>query len=325
MAVNDREYSDDPRIAAVYREASAEEPSRALDSAVLRNAREALAPVSGAPRSAWWMPWRVPVAFAAVAVLSVSIGLVVEREGGEPLRLEAPPAPPPAAPAPPPAALPQSEVVQSQATQSAAGASAAAKREPPRDEAAALAEREAEEAARAQRREATDAAVQQKRSEARERALLRDSAPTAQSKAAAGRAAEADAVPTAPPAAAPAPSATPMVAPPPPPAASERASAMEALPAAPDSAPKPFAAPPPAAKPRAAPAPKPLAAERRAAKPDPRDSALAAIVIELEQRPPAEWRERIAALRREGRADDADALAVEYRRRFPGEAPPPER
>ena len=111
---------------------------------------------------------------------------------------------------------------------------------------------------------------------------------------------------------------------------------METKPAtAPPAAAKPYADAPhapsakagaaPAAKPEPAPAPRPLAAQRRAPSADARDPAVAALIAELEQRPPPEWRERIAALKREGRIEHAEALAAEYKRRFPDEPPPAER
>jgi hypothetical protein len=49
---------------------------------------------------------------------------------------------------------------------------------------------------------------------------------------------------------------------------------------------------------------------------------VAAIVAELEGRPPAVWLERITTLRRDGRTEDADALVAEFRRRHPDEPLP---
>jgi hypothetical protein len=67
------------RIAALYREASGEQPSARHDTLVLAAARADLAAVakskSGASRK-----WRVPVAFAATLVLTVALTISVERE-----------------------------------------------------------------------------------------------------------------------------------------------------------------------------------------------------------------------------------------------------
>jgi hypothetical protein len=50
--------------------------------------------------------------------------------------------------------------------------------------------------------------------------------------------------------------------------------------------------------------------------------AVAALVAELEGKAPAAWLERIAALRSDGRTEDADALLNEFRRRHPEEPLP---
>ena len=56
--------------------------------------------------------------------------------------------------------------------------------------------------------------------------------------------------------------------------------------------------------------------------PAPAAPALAALIGELDARPPALWLERIIALRREGRREDADALLAEFKRRYPEEPLP---
>src|SRR5688572_22357257 len=84
MAVNGRDddLSRDPaheRIAALYREASGEEPPARLDRAIVAASRPgASAEVRATP---WWLPWRVPFAVAALAVMSVSlVTLMVEKD-----------------------------------------------------------------------------------------------------------------------------------------------------------------------------------------------------------------------------------------------------
>jgi len=47
-----------------------------------------------------------------------------------------------------------------------------------------------------------------------------------------------------------------------------------------------------------------------------------ALVRELETQPPEKWLEKIAELRREGRATDAEELLAEFRKRFPEHAVP---
>jgi hypothetical protein len=49
-----------------------------------------------------------------------------------------------------------------------------------------------------------------------------------------------------------------------------------------------------------------------------------ALIAELENEPPARWVERMLALRREDRRQDADALVAEFKRRFPTERLPPD-
>lgn len=82
----------DPRIARLYREAAREEAPPHLDAHLLdaargeaaaaRAARDARSPAAtggaGMPRFSW--PWRVSLAFAAVAVLSVSLLVLNPRE-----------------------------------------------------------------------------------------------------------------------------------------------------------------------------------------------------------------------------------------------------
>jgi hypothetical protein len=65
-------------IAALYREISSEQPSAHHDEAVLAAARADLAAAS--PRKPWLLRWKLPLALAATAVLTVSLTLTVERE-----------------------------------------------------------------------------------------------------------------------------------------------------------------------------------------------------------------------------------------------------
>ncbi|HEX2827211.1 MAG TPA: hypothetical protein VHP37_12760 [Burkholderiales bacterium] len=313
MAVNERDFEfgpDDAKIAALYRDAARDEPPAALDAAVSRNARSAVAPRSAEPRASWWMPWRVPFAFAAVAVLSVSVVLVADREGGAPMKLEQREAAPAAAPAREPAPMtspkaadtapagPEPTTVPGQAPAGTRAKTVTAPPAPPETDAAGPAENriaasgqageagraKAEPEARRDERESADRlqALAKRRAEDSAKVIRDEPAPQ-------------------PPLAATAP---------PPPAA-----AREAAPAAGAAA--------PAMRPYAMQDAKPLASQRRAAAADAMTPAVAALVAELDKRPPAEWLARIAALRREGRAADAEGLLAEFRRRFPEEPVPP--
>jgi hypothetical protein len=51
--------------------------------------------------------------------------------------------------------------------------------------------------------------------------------------------------------------------------------------------------------------------------------AIAALLAELDGRPPARWIERVLELRRENRREDADAVLAEFKRRYPDEPLPP--
>lgn len=73
---------EDRRIAEIYRLAADREPPPHLDAAIEKEARRAARPAAEEQRP-WWMAWRVPFAFAAVAVVSVSLVVLMMEEGGE--------------------------------------------------------------------------------------------------------------------------------------------------------------------------------------------------------------------------------------------------
>lgn len=69
--------------------------------------------------------------------------------------------------------------------------------------------------------------------------------------------------------------------------------------------------------------PEPFAMQRRSPDAAPaKSAAVVALIAELDGRPVAAWRERIEALRKEGRTADAEALVAEFARRFPDEPLP---
>jgi hypothetical protein len=111
MSENDRTIANpagaeehDPRLERLYREAERSIPPAHLDAAILAAARRDVGarplPLTSAARR-----WRVPVAIAAVVVLSVSLVTLVREEGGEEL-VQVAPGPavapkPPGSPTPP--------------------------------------------------------------------------------------------------------------------------------------------------------------------------------------------------------------------------------
>ncbi|MDB5867333.1 MAG: hypothetical protein JWO70_5139 [Betaproteobacteria bacterium] len=310
MAVNEHDTAGTPqdeRIVALYREAALEEPPSRLDAVIARDARRALEPPAAGGARPWWQIWRVPVAFAAVAVLSVSVATIISREGGEPLtigeRAPMPQASSSAAPRtapqqdPSPAAAQPSGEVQPQTAQSERRKVDALQREERRRDSSARSERSTvprSEPGSPSPASAADAAGKLGEVESRtftDRSKSADTGPAAAAHA---------------PYALSAPSAAPA------PAAPPDARLAKEAPAA--------SAPPVAARRRSAatPAAKPAMPAGTALTP-----AVAALVAELEGKAPAAWLERVAALRRDGRTEDADALLNEFRRRHP-EAPLPE-
>lgn len=102
----DRELDDflrgDSRLSAAYRQARGDEPRPEIDEVLLERARREL---RLGPKVAWspfTRAWSLPLALAAVLVVSVSVTLVMYQETGEPLPVPARPATDgPAAPADP--------------------------------------------------------------------------------------------------------------------------------------------------------------------------------------------------------------------------------
>ncbi|HVP09333.1 MAG TPA: hypothetical protein VMT02_07425 [Burkholderiales bacterium] len=80
----------DPKVSAAYRALGPEEPSRAVDDAILAAARR--------PAQSWSGRWAVPLSLAAVVVLSVVVTLRLQHEQPELVTPQAPPAAAPAAP-----------------------------------------------------------------------------------------------------------------------------------------------------------------------------------------------------------------------------------
>jgi hypothetical protein len=350
MAVNERDTAgEDSRIAALYREAALEEPPPHLDASIRRDARRALEAPAAARARPWWSAWRVPVAFAAVAVLSVSVVAIVSREGGEPLtigeRVATSEAPSAAAPQAAPGADHAPAETEAQAPERTRRKLEARQREDRRGEASAPVSPSA-----VPRGEASAPASQSAAPRGEPHAPPRASAADASAKAAAGasrtladqeRSADTGTARPRSPEAERAPYALTTPAPAPPPPVPQAARAPAASPA-PATTPAPAPSPAPAPRPEAAPAneaaaaaPAPAAAQRRraetsaapAAKPamaarNALTPAVAAIVVELDGRAPAAWLERVATLRRDGRTDDADALLAEFTRRYPDEPLP---
>jgi hypothetical protein len=298
MADNDRE----DEIRRRYRELAREEPPRALDDAILAAARRELetrpAPLvapTGRRR------WTVPVAAAAVIVLSAVLTLIVLSAV---LTLHVQREQPDTESAAP-------QILQAPARKDEAGA-VAPRAEMQEDK---LAARPKELEAQREKVEAPKVQPQRPRAQQASPAKAAKPAPPA---------GESSALATAPaesrPAADPgrfSPDPGPVAAAPPPPPASAPVPQMQMRQAPPALPPEPRAADSAAASATSPPA----AAEDRRAIGGLRDSARfetrALAKRESVAEPPEKMLERIAALRRDGRQKEADDLYAEFRKRFP--------
>ena len=289
----------DEELSRRYRELAREEPPRALDDAILAAARREVearpAPlVAPSGRRHWF----VPVAAAAVIVLSAVVTLHVQREQPDdelraPQIAEAPAKRKDAAPAVvPPVAMREEKLSQ------------------PKDAEAPQAQAAAPEA-QGERRRAQSAATpkpaQQYRAPAGEPSALARAPAETKPSADEGRFTP----DPAPAAAAPSPPPAPAAAPAPGPQ-------TQAQPAAPAAKPSPRAADSASVGAGAAP---PVVVEDRQALGGVRDGvrldSRALAKREMQAESPEKMLDRIAALRREGRSRDADDLYAEFKRRYP--------
>ena len=278
-----------------YRELAREEPPRALDDAILAAARRELetrpAPLvapTGRRR------WTVPVAAAAVIVLSAVLTLHVQREQPEYSEMSAPP------PAPPIVRKDEAGVV--------------APRSEMQEDKLAVQPKEVE----AQRERLAAPKAQPQRQRAQEASTAKAAKP-AQPPAGESSALAGAIVGPKPPADPGrfSPDPGPVAAAPPPPPASAPAPQMQMRQAAPAVQPAPRAADSVGATAASPPA----AAEERRALGGLRDSSRfetrALAKREAAAEPPEKMLERIAALRRDGRQKEADDLYAEFRKLFP--------
>ena len=267
----------DPRLDLLYRDGAREAPPPHLDAAILAAARRE---VGARPRALSALRrWRVPVSIAAVVVLSVSLVTVVREESGETfLRDERVPAAPPPLPM---AAFPERPAEAAKAPEARKSAPAPA---PEELSLRALPRDQAAAKAEAEPRAAAEA--EQARSSAAPGADSGAAPPAAlggvlsyQLRETPGRA-EADAAQR------PAPSA------------GVRGSTAPGA---------------------ASPAPKLMVEDRMAAEParSRLEERSPPVWRGLEQEPPQKWLERLAELRKQGRAGEAEELLAEIKRRFP--------
>jgi hypothetical protein len=288
MALNEHEGGTperDARLDRLYAHAGREEPPARLDAAIQAAARRAVG-ARPQPVGARLRRWGVPISIAAVVVVSVSLVTLMREQGAGRLdesSLPAPAEPKAAAPAEPE----QAQQTARDRVEPGGRAEVASPQVPP-----APAER------------AGAASSADTRLRARGLAEPGEAPPRAAEESGSGLAprtlGEADRAATREAA----------------PGAEMMGKKRTEAPAA--EAP---AAPPPAAL-RSAPAradQDPLAApaletsERSLA-----DDRLKSLIKELENKPPESWLERVEGLRREGQQADADALLVEFKKRFPG-------
>ena len=290
---------EDERIAGLYRRISVEDPPSYLDARIADAARRDPRPRASGGRRDWWMLWRVPFAVAAVAVVSVSlVSLMLEQGGGDltPAPRETPRRPPAADTVPVPSQpelLPQRDQTKTAQPPSQTGASGS-------DKTVAMAERRAtRESVKVRERPMAAppaVAITPEPPPAAPPTAMRDAAAVSEGSAvraeigaaAGGRDLQKE-------------QARAMTEPAQAPAPLQSRAATSALAA-------------PAAR-----------AFKRADTVDNEvavSSAVSRLLAELSGRPTAEWFERIAALRREGRRAEADALLQEFRRRYPDQPVP---
>ncbi|HEY0338722.1 MAG TPA: hypothetical protein VGC70_15365 [Burkholderiales bacterium] len=305
MAVNpvNEERPEDVRLAALYREAAVETPPERLDRLIQDRARRPEQPLTRAKQESWWSPWRTPFVAAAVAVVSASLVVVMMEKGGERAALS------PAKPA----------------ADAREGSATRAEREPTLlsggpNPSEPLANRRLEplpkaeqSAGRSPRSSAARLPAEPKpvepagpdtaSADARVLSPQRPKFPAAADENQHSGMAERDASPApAPPFAVPAPVLSP-----------------RRVPA--ETAQEPKTATP---SPKPAPSNNALASRRmEAARVPPSSSSPAAgLISELEGEPPARWIDRIITLRRDGRRQEAEALLVEFKLRYPSEPLP---
>jgi hypothetical protein len=330
MAVNEHDTdvagAEERRIAALYRQSATEEPPSRLDALIRSAAHRPFQSAVPAERAPWWQVWRLPLALACVAVLSVSVVTLIQRDGGDPLMLE-PPASPPVSAQPP---LPPADVAadapakaqaqaeaQSQPTKpprpdnianerSARGVDPGPNAGPPaqvRGQSAGPELRESPSREPAARDLAEREARRFKPEEEAARRATEGVTSREQDAALASQRAAVTEQQAAPPLASPVPKP-----------------AAPAATAAPPPSPRAFAKAPVDAATASASAAKRL---DQPGAPGAVPPAIAALLAELDGRPPARWIERVLELRRENRREDADAVLAEFKRRYPDEPLPP--
>lgn len=321
--------NNDPRLSRLYHEAVREEPPAWLDAAILAGARREVGSRPSAAGSAW-RTWRVPLAIAAVLVLSVSVVTLMVEEGGERLLTETPVSRSETEP------VPQSPVEANDARPEAKPTLPAVPPSVPAPEAAAR--RQLARPARPAEKGVTPGPAASGPRQDRAAPGTPGKAEGPPKAADAGRpsgfdesaaAPQSRAAPAEPP---PAPSAPEAQQP----AAKPRATPfgkMMAEPATPRTPEAPAAAPEVSEKARRS-RPEQKAGEEvagalwsapemaaSAARPGPAPSDL---IREYENRPPEKWLEKILELRRQGDTVKAAQLLAEFRKRFPAHPVPDE-
>jgi hypothetical protein len=338
MAVNDQDTGDyprdesDARITTLYKQSSREAPPAYVDRKIAAAARAEGRAGTEKPLP-WWMVWRVPLATAAIAVVSASLIALMLREDPERLASVPVPAGPPAVPAEQPSVEPPPKQIPEALMSAGPQAGSESVQTPKKMTEAPRPRRDFQREAPSPRRTeqdtrrmaaapegappATEAPISPEIASRSEQAAgeMRDRTREAAPKVFAEPKPEAAAKPAPAPEAAPAPQ-------------------MRTAPSGMLARPKPA---PPATERRAealqrAPVPlPPLAADTAAGVAAEKSPPLAVTqspvditrhVAELENAAPAAWLERVRVLRRDGRTAEAETLLTEFRKRYPAERIP---
>jgi hypothetical protein len=286
MALNDRDPDDTTaesrRIAGLYKAASAEQPPKSLDHVVMGHARRPSE--ASVHQRPPWLRWRIPMAATAVVIVSASLVTLMLERGGE-WMTERPRV---------------SEMARSPTSATDVGGPSPSP--PTKETITEQREREPEPDRQAPKR--SGPALRPEAIPRTERTP--GDAPITRETDVLERARSADASVNQE---APQPAAKPVS-----PFATESRSAAPAEMSAPQAPPRAAAG---ALGKRAL-----NTSKEKESAPGPQPAGLSALVADLEGQPPSRWFDRIVALRRHGRREEAEEVLAEFKRRYASEPIP---